>query len=153
MPVLHRATRFDVAQQHPMLFAPGTDGSADKLGPVIDMDLLRQSSRLSELLENPDHAETRQTCVCLDTQAFSRVFVDDRQHTEGTAVRQGVTDKVHRPTLVGAPDGHRCGGRKPLPTVPTLASAHRQPELAIHSVNSLWLMRPPSLRSNAVSLR
>ena len=82
MSVLHRAARLDVAQQHAMLFAPGTDGSADKLGPVIDMDFLRHAACFGQLLENPDDAETRKTCVCLNGQTLSRVLVDDRQHTK-----------------------------------------------------------------------
>ena len=89
---------------------------------------------VSETIENAYDAETRKTRVWFDGQTLSRVLVDDRQHTKGTAVCQRVTDKVHGPTLVCLLEVCRCGGGKPLPTVPTLASSHRQPELSIHSV-------------------
>jgi hypothetical protein len=129
--VLHGTARFDVAQQDSMLFAPGTNRSADKLGPVIDVNFVRQASGVSELFKDADHTKTWETGVCFGGQTLSCVLVDDRQHTKRTALCQGVTDEVHRPTLVGSRKVCRCGGGKPLPTVPTFASSHRQPELAI----------------------
>jgi hypothetical protein len=126
-----------------MRFAPGTDGSADKFGSVIDMNFLRQTTRVRELLEYADNAQAWEACVCLNGQALSGVFVQDGQHTKGTTVRQGVADKVHSPSLVCPLEAYRCGGGKPLPTVPTLASSHGQPELSIHPVNPLVINAPP----------
>jgi hypothetical protein len=94
------------------------------LGPVIYVDFLRQTTRIGELLQYADNAESGKACVCFDGQTLARVLIDDRQHTKGTTVCQGVTDKVHGPPLVCPLEACGCGGGKPLPTVSTLASSH-----------------------------
>ena len=53
--ILHRPTRFDVAQQHSMLFAPSAQGTRDELRAVVDVDLFRKAARECELLEDADH--------------------------------------------------------------------------------------------------
>jgi hypothetical protein len=69
--ILHRLAWLDIAQQNPMLFAPGAQSTRDELRAVIDMDLFRKPSRERELLEDADHAQFWQTGIGFGGQTLT----------------------------------------------------------------------------------
>ena len=76
MSVLHRATGFDIPQQHAMLFTPGAHGTTDELRTMINVDFLRQTTRLGKTFEHTNYAQPWQAGVCFNGQAFPCVLIE-----------------------------------------------------------------------------
>jgi hypothetical protein len=138
--ILSWLTWINKAQSCWIAIFPFNHGSTCKLCAIVYDNMFWQSSRLSQLVQNPSHSMSRQRRINFNTQTFTIEIVYDIQHPELPGAIKAIVNKIHTPALVRT-RWYRHG--QPFPEATLLLSFPGQGKafLAVYSFNPLVVNR------------
>src|SRR5215469_7336518 len=147
--VLNRLAGLDELQSYPAFFAPGRQGSAAKLRPVIQHNGFGQTSFAGNPIQHTSYTQSAQRSVDFNRRTFPRAIVHHRQHANHSSRAHAITHEIHRPLFV-RPSRCRLPGRPTPADPPPLPNPHRQSFLAIQPIHTLVIYcRPFSYQHRA----
>ena len=98
--ILVRFARINEMQGHSVLVGPLIHGQAGELRPVVHDDLLGQSTRPGQVVQDARHTLTADRRRHFNVRTLPREIIDQRQATQPSASSQSVMNKIHGPALV-----------------------------------------------------
>jgi hypothetical protein len=100
--VFPRSAGFDVSRPDLGLAQPLFHGLGHEVRPIVTVVVLRLTAAADyDLFQGVDDSPGREAAASFEQQAFSGVFVDDREDAHCATIGCAVLDKVVAPDLIG----------------------------------------------------
>ena len=99
VPVLPRGPWLDVESSHVELLEPCSDGNRGELRAVVRANEFGRTSESEELREPIKDMITGEPSLDIDREALPGVFVDQREHRNGSSIVGAIEDEIIAPNV------------------------------------------------------